>query len=232
MTFPTDISNIMLHLSKTTSFSSCIFPIHEDWSNYYYYYYYYSISFATLCGFWISQQGHSKPSYSMPVLSNFYLDRIYFMKSLDFRHLWLILAGPLQNEKNRVCYVYTDPPYFPNGPTGCTSVSESGTSLNVLASDIKSCGSDCRNQQRAFLQPSFWFRDANDNSRTSTLYYRKLQRQETNKAWRAEGLCLPSVRLSHTLRYKHLMFIQLKFTNMMALYSVIFFQIILLFDNE
>ena len=97
-----------------------------------------SISFTTLRGFWISQQGHSKPPYSMPVLSNVYLDRIYFMKSLGFRHLWLIPVGPLQNEKNTVCCACTDPPYFPNGPTDCTSISEFGTSLKVLATDIKS----------------------------------------------------------------------------------------------
>jgi hypothetical protein len=93
-----------------------------------------------------SQQCHSKPPSSMPVLSNVYLDRIYFMKSLGFRHLWLIPVGFLHNEKNRVFCAYTDPPYLPNGPTDCTSVSESGTILKVLATDIKSCGSECRNQ--------------------------------------------------------------------------------------
>jgi hypothetical protein len=86
----------------------------------------------------------------MSVLSNFYLDRMYFKKSLGFRHLWPIPVSPLQIENNRVFCVYTGPPYFPNGPTGCTAVSEHRTSLKVLASNIKSCGSECRNQKRAF----------------------------------------------------------------------------------
>jgi len=32
----------------------------------------FSVSFTTLCGFWLSQPRHSKPSYSAPVLSNFW----------------------------------------------------------------------------------------------------------------------------------------------------------------
>jgi len=54
---------------------------------------YYSISLTTIYGFWLSQTGHSKLSYSVPVLSNFFKFTTFISLHTSFSHL--IVRFPL-----------------------------------------------------------------------------------------------------------------------------------------
>jgi hypothetical protein len=133
-------------------------------------------------------------------------------------------VGPLQNKKNRVFRAYTVLSkwtyrlYFSLWVWNQTRLTLNPVGLNA---EINSGN---------FYKLYSGFVMLTINSRTSTPYYRKLLCQETNKAWRAEGLCLPTVRPSHTLCNKQCLsnWIYETWRHCIRL----FFPIILHFDNK